>query len=66
MRHTVGVFLCVLDRTMSKKSAAVGTGAIAFIPLVDMVVERDDYMVQRKVIVGCRRGYLRRWRRGRR
>ena len=34
---TVGVFRCVFDRTMSKKSAAVGTGAIAFNPLVDML-----------------------------
>jgi len=34
---TVGVFRCVLDRTMSKKSAAVGTGAIAFRPLVDIL-----------------------------
>ena len=37
---TVGVFRWVLDRTMSKKSAAVGTGAIAFNPLVDIV---DEY-----------------------
>jgi len=36
-RLTVGVFRCVLDRTMSKKSAAVGTGAIAFSPLVDIL-----------------------------
>ena len=35
--RTVGVFRWVLDNTMSKKSAAVGTGAIAFRPLVDMV-----------------------------
>ena len=35
--HTVGVLRCVLDRTMSKKSAAVGTGAMALSPLVDMV-----------------------------
>ena len=35
--HTVGVLRCVLDRTMSKKSAAVGTGAMALRPLVDMV-----------------------------
>jgi hypothetical protein len=33
---TVGVFLWVFDKTMSRKSAAVGTGAIAFRPLVDM------------------------------
>lgn len=38
-RHTVGVFRWVLDRTMSKKSAAVGTGAIAFNPLVDIVMK---------------------------
>ena len=37
LRRTVGVFRWVLDNTMSKKSAAVGTGAIAFRPLVDMV-----------------------------
>jgi hypothetical protein len=36
-RHTVGVLRWVLDRTMSKKSAAVGTGAIALRLLVDMV-----------------------------
>lgn len=35
--HTVGVFLCVLDRTISRKSLAVGTGAIALRPLVDML-----------------------------
>jgi hypothetical protein len=39
MEFTVGVFLWVLDRTMSKKSAAVGTGAIALSPLVDMMVQ---------------------------
>ena len=33
----MGVFRCVFDRTMSKKSAAVGTGAMALRPLVDMV-----------------------------
>ena len=37
LRRTVGVFRCVLERTMSRKSAAVGTGAMAFSPLVDMV-----------------------------
>lgn len=36
-KHTVGVLRWVLDRTMSKKSAAVGTGAMALSPLVDMV-----------------------------
>jgi hypothetical protein len=35
--HTVGVLRCVLESTMSKKSAAVGTGAIALSPLVDIV-----------------------------
>jgi hypothetical protein len=35
--RTVGVFRWVLDSTISKKSAAVGTGAIALRPLVDMV-----------------------------
>jgi hypothetical protein len=35
--HTVGVFRCVLESTMSRKSAAVGTGAMALSPLVDMV-----------------------------
>jgi len=39
-RHTVGVLRCVLDNTISKKSAAVGTGDIAFSPLVDMVAQR--------------------------
>ena len=34
---TVGVFLWVLDKTISKKSAAVGTGAIALSPLVDIL-----------------------------
>jgi hypothetical protein len=34
--HTVGVFRWVLDSTISKKSAAVGTGAIALRPLVDI------------------------------
>ncbi len=36
IEQTVGVFRCVLDSTMSKKSAAVGTGAMALRPLVDM------------------------------
>jgi len=35
--RTVGVFRCVLESTISKKSAAVGTGAMAFMPLVDVV-----------------------------
>jgi hypothetical protein len=35
--RTVGVFRWVLDKTMSKKSLAVGTGAMVFSPLVDMV-----------------------------
>ena len=34
--RTVGVFRWVLDSTISKKSAAVGTGAIALRPLVDI------------------------------
>jgi len=34
--RTVGVFRWVLDSTISKKSAAVGTGAMAFRPLVDI------------------------------
>jgi hypothetical protein len=34
----VGVFRCVFERTISRKSAAVGTGAIALRPLVDIVV----------------------------
>lgn len=38
MQRTVGVFRWVLDRTMSRKSDAVGTGAIAFNPLVDIVI----------------------------
>jgi hypothetical protein len=36
LRRTVGVFLWVFDSTMSRKSLAVGTGAIALRPLVDM------------------------------
>lgn len=40
-RLTVGVFLCVLLRTMSRKSVAVGTGAMAFIPLAaDILAEK--------------------------
>jgi hypothetical protein len=35
-RRTVGVLRCVLDRTTSKKSLAVGTGAMALRPEVDM------------------------------
>jgi hypothetical protein len=34
--RTVGVLRWVLDSTISKKSAAVGTGAIALRPLVDI------------------------------
>ena len=38
-RHlTVGVFRCVLFRTMSRKSDAVGTGAMAFMPFVADIV----------------------------
>lgn len=33
----MGVLRWVLDKTISRKSAAVGTGAIAFSPLVDIV-----------------------------
>lgn len=40
--HTVGVFRCVLERTISRKSAAVGTGAIALRPLVDIVVSTEQ------------------------
>ena len=36
---TVGVFRCVLDKTMSRKSAAVGTGEICLRPLVDMTLQ---------------------------
>ena len=36
--HTVGVLRWVFERTISKKSAAVGTGAIALRPLVDIVM----------------------------
>ena len=42
-RQTVGVFRWVLDRTMSKKSAAVGTGAIVFSPLVDICSLLQSY-----------------------
>lgn len=35
--RTVGVFLWVFDKTISRKSAAVGTGAMAFMPLVELV-----------------------------
>ena len=37
---TVGVFLWVLDRTMSKKSLAVGTGAIDAFNVADMRLNR--------------------------
>ena len=40
--RTVGVFLCVFDRTISRKSAAVGTGAIALRPLVDIMVSTEQ------------------------
>ena len=43
IKHTVGVFRCVLERTMSKKSAAVGTGAIALSPLVDILTTLRYY-----------------------
>ena len=33
-RRTVGVLRCVLDRTISRKSDALSTGAIALSPLV--------------------------------
>ena len=36
MKLTVGVFRWVFESMISKKSAAVGTGAIALSPLVDM------------------------------
>jgi hypothetical protein len=36
--YTVGVFRWVFERTISKKSPAVGTGAIALRPLVDIVM----------------------------
>ena len=39
--RTVGVFLWVFERTMSRKSFAVGTGAMALSPLVD-IVGRDQ------------------------
>ena len=39
--RTVGVFRWVLERTMSRKSPAVGTGAMALSPLVD-IVGRDQ------------------------
>jgi hypothetical protein len=37
---TVGVLRCVLDSTISKKSFAVGTGAMGFMPRVAMAVGR--------------------------
>lgn len=40
---TVGVLRWVFDKTMSKKSAAVGTGAIAFSPLVDIFKQQAPY-----------------------
>ena len=43
LRPTVGVFRCVLERTMSRKSAAVGTGAIALSPLVDILTVKRYY-----------------------
>ena len=36
--RTVGVLRCVLDRTISRKSDALGTGAIALSPLVDILL----------------------------
>jgi hypothetical protein len=46
--RTVGVFRWVFERTMSKKSAAVGTGAIAFRPLVDIVAIEGESMLEPK------------------
>jgi hypothetical protein len=42
----VGVFRCVLERTMSKKSVLVGTGAIALSPLVAIII--NLYLAQLK------------------
>jgi len=42
LRRTVGVFRCVFESTMSKKSLAVGTGAIALRPLVDILTKYVD------------------------
>jgi hypothetical protein len=39
--RTVGVFRCVFDRTMSRKSVAVGTGAICLRPLVDILAKAE-------------------------
>jgi hypothetical protein len=48
----VGVFRCVFERTISRKSAAVGTGAIALRPLVDIVVstEQIERLVETKIL----------------
>ena len=54
--RTVGVFRWVLDNTMSKKSAAVGTGAIAFRPLVDMVRPWIDGQCSKFVLRVSQRG----------
>ena len=35
-KQTIGVLYWVLERTMSRKSDALGTGAIDFSPLVDI------------------------------
>jgi hypothetical protein len=48
--RTVGVFRWVLDSTISKKSAAVGTGAMAFRPLVDIGADEVQVDGQRS---GC-------------
>lgn len=39
----VGVLRCVFDRTMSRKSAAVGTGAMLFKPFVVDMAGNDEY-----------------------
>jgi len=52
---TVGVFRCVLDRTMSKKSFAVGTGAIALRPFVAIVVNGEQLKIC-KTLAECQPG----------
>lgn len=43
--RTVGVLRCVLERTISRKSFAVGTGAMALSPLVDIVGRDQDFFL---------------------
>lgn len=52
---TVGVFLCVLLRTISKKSLALGTGAIPLSPLAAMLIAVGDGSAERGWCEGGRK-----------